>query len=72
MKYETNETKNFLYNIHFNFLFFTCTCRSWTIKMIIHEPKRFVIELFTNVSIEDWHRNNELLKKLKGITHESE
>lgn len=39
---------------------------------MINEPKRFVIELFTNVSIEDWHRNNELLKKLKGITHDSE
>ena len=35
------------------------------IKM--NEPKRFIIELFTGVSVEDWHQNNELLKKLKGI-----
>ncbi len=34
---------------------------------MINESKRFVIELFTGVSIEEWHRNNELLKeKFKG------
>lgn len=34
---------------------------------MIHEPKKFVIELFTGVSIEEWHRNNEFLKTLKGM-----